>query len=73
MKKKEIITLLLLLVTWGGWAQSETDAVFKMTKEDGHFFLETSVNGINARLMLESGVPGLMMSEAFYEIPYEWR
>ena len=46
---------------------AQTDHVFKLTKENGHFFLNTSVNGIDARLMLESGVPGLMMSDVFYE------
>ena len=46
---------------------AQADDVFKLTKENGHFFLNTSVNGIDARLMLESGVPGLMMSDVFYE------
>ena len=48
-------------------ANAQTDPVFKMGKEGGHFYFEASVNGVNAKLMLESGVPGLMMSDAFYE------
>ena len=43
------------------------DVVFKLNKEDGHFYSETTLNGVPARVMLESGVPGLMMSAAFYE------
>lgn len=63
--KKTIVTMLLAFLTMGTMAQ--TAPVFKLTKEGGHFFLETSVNGIDAKLMLESGVPGLMMSDVFYE------
>ena len=43
------------------------DAVFKLNKEDGHFYSETTLNGVPASVLLESGVPGFMMSVAFYE------
>ena len=46
---------------------AQTDAVFKMLKENGHFYFTSSVNGIKAKLMFESGVPGFMMGDAFYE------
>ena len=46
---------------------AQTDAVFKMLKENGHFYFTSSVNGVRAKLMFESGVPGFMMGDAFYE------
>lgn len=63
--KKIFVIQLFFFLTMGVAAQ--TDSVFKLEKENGHFFFDTNVNGIEARLMLESGVPGLMMSDAFYE------
>ena len=46
---------------------AQTDAVFKMLKENGHFYFTSSVNGVRTKLMFESGVPGFMMGDAFYE------
>ena len=46
---------------------AQTDAVFKLAKENGHFYFTSSVNGVRAQMMFESGVPGLMMGDAFYE------
>ena len=48
-------------------ASAQNDAVFKLTKENGHFYFWTSVNGVRAKMMFESGVPGFMMGDAFYE------
>ena len=59
-----VIILALLL---GQYCMAQTDSVFKLTKEHGHFFCETAMNGVNAKAMVETGIPGLMMSEAFYE------
>ena len=59
--------LLLLFLFLGQYCMAQTEAVFKLTLEHGHFYCETTLNGAKAKLMLESGVPGLMMSEAFYE------
>lgn len=52
---------------YGQIISAQDDAVFKLTKEDGHFYFRTSVNGVRARLMFESGLPGFMMGDAFYE------
>ena len=68
--KKIILSLMVMLIAHLLMTMpimAQTDHVFKLTKENGHFFLNTSVNGIDAQLMLESGVPGLMMSDVFYE------
>lgn len=46
---------------------AQPDTAFKLVKEDGHFYFTSSVNGVKARLMFESGVPGFMMGDAFYE------
>ena len=62
--KKTLLTLFLFL---GQYCMAQTEAVFKLALEHGHFYCETTLNGAKAKLMLESGVPGLMMSEAFYE------
>ena len=44
---------------------AQTNSVFKLVKENGHFYFTSSVNGIKAKLMFESGVPGFMMGDAF--------
>lgn len=62
--RKAVMLLTLLL---GQYCMAQTDIVFQLTKEHGHFFCETTLNGVNAKVMVESGVPGLMMSAAFYE------
>ena len=58
---------LLLFLFLGQYCMAQTESVFKLTQEHGHFYCETTLNGANAKLMLESGISGLMMSEAFYE------
>lgn len=62
---REVVMLLILLMAQYGMAQ--TDIVFKLAKEHGQFFCETTLNGVNTKVMVETGVHGLMMSEAFYE------
>ena len=66
MKKKNLWMLVAFLVCSLSMS-AQNDAVFKLSKEDGHFYFRTSVNGVRAKLMLESGVPGFMMGDAFYE------
>lgn len=48
-------------------ACAQEQRTFVMEKSGGHFYLNTTLNGVEARMMLESGVPGLMMSRTFYE------
>ena len=69
--KKEFVAKFLLVLFVGLLSvlptTAQTDAVFKMVKENGHFYFTSSVNGVKAKLMFESGVPGFMMGDAFYE------
>ncbi len=67
MKSIRILAILLVHLLMAIQAMAQSDPAFKLEKENGHYFLNTSVNGIGAKLMLESGVPGFMMSESFYE------
>ena len=62
---REVLMLLALLL--GQYCMAQTDLVFKLIKEHGQFFCETTLNGVNAKVMVETGVPGLVMSEAFYK------
>ena len=64
---KRLFHTLLLFLFLGQYCMAQTETVFNLTLEHGHFYCETTLNGAKAKLMLESGVPGLMMSEAFYE------
>ena len=68
MMRMKLLSILIveLLMSLQMTAQT-TDHVFKLTKENGHFYFETSVNGVTATMLFESGVPGLMMSTDFYE------
>lgn len=67
MKSIRIRAILLVHLLMAVQTMAQSDLAFKLEKENGHYFLNTSVNGIGAKLMLESGVPGFMMSESFYE------
>ena len=67
MKSIRILAILLVHLLMAVQAMAQSDPAFKLEKENGHYFLNTSVNGISTKLMLESGVPGFMMSESFYE------
>ena len=67
MRRTKLLAIVMVQLLTSLHLMAQTDPVFKMEKENGHFFLQTTVNGIDAHMMLESGVPGLMMSEAFYE------
>ena len=66
MKSIRILAILLVHLLMAVQTMAQSDLAFKLEKENGHYFLNTSVNGIGAKLMLESGVPGFMMSESFY-------
>ena len=67
MKSIRILAILIVHLLMAVQAMAQSDPTFKLEKENGHYFLNTSVNGISTKLMLESGVPGFMMSESFYE------
>ena len=67
MKRTKLLTIVIIQLLTSLHLMAQTDPVFQLEKENGHFFLQTTVNVIDAHMMLESGVPGLMMSEAFYE------
>ena len=67
MRRKKLLTIVIVQLLTSLHLMAQTDPVFQLEKENGHFFLQTTVNGVDAKLMLESGVPGLMMSDAFYE------
>lgn len=71
MEKIKLLTILLVELLMTQHVMAQTDPVFTLGKEGGHFYFETSVNGVPAKLMLESGVPGLMMGDAFYEAQKE--
>ena len=63
----KLLTMLIVGLLSGLHMMDQTNPTYKLIKEDGHFYFKTDVNGVDAKLMLESGVPGLMMSAAFYE------
>lgn len=67
MMKKKVLCILVAILTGSLSVTAQRDAVFKLFKEDGHFYFNTTVNGVRAMLMFESGLPGFMMGDAFYE------
>ena len=67
MIKKKVLCILVAILTGSLSVTAQRDAVFKLFKEDGHFYFKTTVNGVRAMLMFESGLPGFMMGDAFYE------
>ena len=40
---------------------------FALVKEQGHYYFDAELNGVPVRMMLESGVPSLMIGEKMYE------
>ena len=65
--KRKYLWMLVSILVYSLSMRAQNDAVFKLVKEDGHFYFRTSVNGVKATMMFESGVPGLLMGDAFYE------
>ena len=65
--KRKYLWMLVAILVYSLSMRAQDDAVFKLVKEDGHFYFRTSVNGVKATMMFESGVPGLLMGDAFYE------
>ena len=65
--KKKSLWMLVAILTCSLSMSAQEDAVFKLVKEKGHFYFRTSVNGVRAKIMFESGVPAFMMGDAFYE------
>ena len=67
MMKKKYLWMIVAILTCSLSMAAQNDPVFKLAKENGHFYFRTSVNSVRAKLMFESGVPGFMMGDAFYE------
>lgn len=65
--KRKYLWMLVAILVYSLSMRAQNDAVFKLVKEDGHFYFRTSVNGVKAMMMFETGVPGLLMGDAFYE------
>lgn len=66
MKKLKLL-ILILGVFVGQQVIAQTNPVFKLTKENSHFYFDTTLNGAQTKVMLESGVSALFMSNSFYE------
>lgn len=68
MKQLKIWSILSLLVCLllSQQTVAQRNPVFKMTKENGHFYLTTQINGVEGKMMFETGVPGFMIGDAFY-------
>lgn len=65
--KATAMTLLLFLPCMAVSAQTR----FDMEEDHGHYFINTTVNGhAGTRLFVESGVPGLMVSEDYYKTAF---
>lgn len=47
---------------------AQTNPVFKLVKENGQFYFTSTVNGVESKMMFETGVTGFTMSDAFYQI-----
>jgi hypothetical protein len=58
---------MLLTLLLAQYCLAQTDPIFKLIKERGHFYCETTLNGVNAKVMVETGAHALLMGGAFYE------
>ncbi len=66
MKKKWNLLILMVSVLLSQYVAAQSQLVFKMTKENGHFYLTAPINGVEGKMMFETGVPGFMIGDAFY-------
>ena len=66
--KNIIFSFLLLTQSADFVANAQTS--FALTKDDGHYFTETAINGLpNIRIMVETGVPAVVIDEEnFYKL-----
>lgn len=67
MRRIKILLMQMVTVLLSQQVAAQTDPVFKMTKENGHFYLTTQINGLEGKMMFETGVPGFMIGDAFYK------
>lgn len=44
-----------------------SEQVFMLEKDLGHYYFQANVNGIPTKLMIESGIPALILGENYYE------
>lgn len=65
---KIIFSFLLLTQSAGFIANAQTS--FVLTKDEGHYFTETAINGLpDIRIMVETGVPAVIIDEEnFYKL-----
>ena len=64
--KNIIFSFLLLTQSADFVANAQTS--FALTKDDGHYFTETAINGLpNIRIMVETGVPAVVIDEENFE------
>ncbi len=68
MEKKNFLLSLCvsLLCSLSICGQSSKDIEFTLYKAGGHYFIESDINGDSIDLMLESGIPALLIDEEFY-------
>lgn len=65
--KFKLLISLFLSLTSVLTMKAQTNPVFKLIKENGQFYFTSRVNGVETKIMFESGVTGFTMSEAFYQ------
>ena len=47
--------------------KSTENQILKLEKVGSHYFIDTQINGIPTNVLLESGIPALLLDSAFYE------
>ena len=67
MRRIKILLILMVSLLLSQKVTAQTNPVFKMEKENGHFYFTAKINGVEGKMMFESGVPGFMMGDAFYK------
>lgn len=50
---------------------SNTTIIYTLEKEAGHYYTTTTLNGIESRIMIESGIPALLIGKEFYHQHYD--
>ncbi len=67
MKKDIKFLLISILIMFANVIIAANSIEFTLEKESGHYYTTTTLNGIESRIMIESGIPALLISRQFYE------
>ena len=67
---KSLLVFAVLMMAFTSCTEAKTatdDVTFALEKVNGHYYFNADMNGATAKIMVESGIPALLIGSDFYE------